>query len=305
MGKIDRLYAITVYLLNNGKATARELSEKFEVAVRTIQRDIDAICQAGIPVVAETGIKGGYYLAENFRMDAHTATNEDYAFILTALKGLNSALDNPKLHATMEKVASLTKEPNNGIILDLSVLREGDNQLLHILREAIRTRHRVSFEYTNADSITRLHTVEPIGLVYRWYAWYLLAYSKVKKDYRTYKLIRMRKAKITDEVITKAHKSSEEILRDIEKNLPNKPAEITVHCKAEARARALEYLNGKITCEYENGDCDMTLYVIENEQVWFGMLLSLGDGIEVKEPEHIRKRLLETAKKIASLYQKL
>jgi predicted DNA-binding transcriptional regulator YafY len=47
VGKIDRLYAITVYLLNNGKASSRELSQKFEVSVRTIQRDIDALCQAG------------------------------------------------------------------------------------------------------------------------------------------------------------------------------------------------------------------------------------------------------------------
>ncbi len=75
MGKIDRLYAITVYLLNNGKATATELSRKFEVSVRTVQRDIDSLCQAGIPIVAETGASGGYYLVESFRMDAHMALN--------------------------------------------------------------------------------------------------------------------------------------------------------------------------------------------------------------------------------------
>lgn len=54
MGKINRLYAITVYLLNNGKATVAELSRKFEVSVRIVQRDTDSLCQAGIPIVAET-----------------------------------------------------------------------------------------------------------------------------------------------------------------------------------------------------------------------------------------------------------
>jgi len=49
----------------------------------------------------------------------------------------------------------------------------------------------------------------------------------------------------------------------------------------------------------------MTLYVIENEHLWFGTLLSLGDGIEIKAPEHIGNRVLETAKRITSLYQKL
>ena len=109
MGKIERLYAITVYLLNIGKATASELSRKFEVSVRTVQRDIDSLCQAGIPIIAETGANGGYYLAENFRMDAHMATNEDYTFILTAQKGFSSAMNSSKIDATLQKNCFINK----------------------------------------------------------------------------------------------------------------------------------------------------------------------------------------------------
>jgi predicted DNA-binding transcriptional regulator YafY len=305
VGKVDRLYAITTYLMNHGKTPARELSQKFEVSVRTIQRDIDSLCQAGIPIVAETGANGGYYLEEDFRMDAHTVSNEDYSFILTSLKGFYSAMKSPRIISTLEKVASLTKNPDNKIILDFSVLREGDNQLLQILQDAIHTKCPVRFEYTNADNITRIHNVEPIAVVYRWYSWYLLAYSVVKNDYRTYKLIRMRKAKIVDAAFTLEHRKAEEILHDIDKQMPRKLTEITVYVKSEARAKAVEYLNGTITREYDNNDCDMVLNVIENEHLWFGMLLSLGDGIEVKAPEHIRNRVLESAKKMVALYQKL
>jgi predicted DNA-binding transcriptional regulator YafY len=305
VGKVDRLYAITTYLMNHGKTPARELSQKFEVSVRTIQRDIDSLCQAGIPIVAETGANGGYYLEEDFRMDAHTVSNEDYSFILTSLKGFYSAMKSPRIISTLEKVASLTKNPDNTIILDFSVLREGDNQLLQILQDAIHTKCPVRFEYTNADNITRIHNVEPIAVVYRWYSWYLLAYSVVKNDYRTYKLIRMRKAKIVDAAFTLEHRKAEEILHDIDKQMPRKLTEITVYVKSGARAKAVEYLNGTITREYDNNDCDMVLNVIENEHLWFGMLLSLGDGIEVKAPEHIRNRVLESAKKMVALYQKL
>jgi predicted DNA-binding transcriptional regulator YafY len=255
--------------------------------------------------VAETGANGGYYLEEDFRMDAHTVSNEDYSFILTSLKGFYSAMKSPRIISTLEKVASLTKNPDNTIILDFSVLREGDNQLLQILQDAIHTKCPVRFEYTNADNITRIHNVEPIAVVYRWYSWYLLAYSVVKNDYRTYKLIRMRKAKIVDAAFTLEHRKAEEILHDIDKQMPRKLTEITVYVKSEARAKAVEYLNGTITREYDNNDCDMVLNVIENEHLWFGMLLSLGDGIEVKAPEHIRNRVLESAKKMVALYQKL
>ncbi len=303
--KTDRLYAITVYLLNHGKTSASELARKFEVSVRTVQRDIDSLCQAGIPIVAETGASGGYSLSEAFRLDAHTATNEDYALMLTALKGFATAMKSRRLDEAVEKIAALAREASNGVILDFSVLRERDGALLETLGEAVKAKRPVRFEYTNADNATRIHTVEPLAVVYRWYAWYLLAYSTVKDDYRTYKLVRMRNAEIVDAVFTRAHESAEAILRNKDGNTPQTCTEITVRCKSAARAKAVEYLNGQITHEYENGDCDMILSVIENEHFWFGTLLSLGDGVEIRSPEHIRARVLEAAKNIILLYEKL
>jgi len=294
--KIDRLYAITVYLLNHRKTPAAELAKKFEVSIRTVQRDIDALCQAGIPITAETGASGGYYLTDTFRMDGHTATQEDYSFILTALKGFSSAINDPKINVTLEKLSALTKDKNESIILNFSVLREGDEKLLQTLQSAIRTRHPLRFTYTNADSIMRIHTVEPIAVVYRWYAWYLLAYSTVEDDYRTYKLVRMSNAEVVNAPFIKEHDTAETILRENDRKNTQVCTAVAVRCKPDARAKAIEYLNGKITREYENG-CEMTLYVIENEHFWLGTLLSLGDGIEIIEPEHIRARVLDAAKK--------
>lgn len=303
--KTDRLYAITVYLLNHGKSSANELARRFEVSVRTIQRDIDALCRAGIPVIAEMGTSGGYYLSESFKMDSHTVTNEDYSYILTALKGFATAIDNQKIKDTVEKVSTLVHEQNDSIILDFSVLREGDNQLFQILQDAVRLKHPVSFEYTNAENVNRIHTVEPIAVIYRWYAWYLLAFSTVKCDYRTYKLVRMRNAEIINAEFSKEHKSAEEILNSSDSISTYSFTEVTIRCHAEARAKAIEYLNGTITCEYENGDCDMVLHVIEKEHFWFGTLLSLGDSVKILSPEHIIDRVLKSAKKIVSLYEKL
>lgn len=303
--KTDRLYAITVYLLNHGKTSANELSRRFEVSLRTIQRDMDALCQAGIPVISETGANGGYSLSENFKMDAHTVTDEDYSYILTALKGLASAVNIQKLNTTVEKVTTLATDRNNGIILDFSVLQERDHQLFEMLQKAVRLKQAVQFEYTNAENVSRVHTVEPVAVIYRWYAWYLLAYSTVKGDYRTYKLIRMKNAEIIHEKFSKEHQSAEEIMNRSDEISTSGFTKITVRCHAEACAKAIEYLNGRIICEYENGDCDMILRVIEKEHFWFGTLLSLGDGVEILSPDHIKARVLKAAKKIISLYEKL
>lgn len=302
--KTDRLYAITVYLLNHGKTTAKELSEKFEVSVRTIQRDVDSLCLSGIPIVAETGASGGYYLDGSFRMNAQMVSKEDYSFILTALKGFSSAVRDANLDATVEKISALAKEKNDGFILDFSSLREIDPHLFQLLQTAIKRKNPVRFEYTNADNVSRTHTVEPVAVAYRWYAWYLLAYSTVKGDYRTYKLIRMRKAEIVQAPFTKKHGNPEKIFWENAQNDSRQEIVISIRCKKEARAKAIEYLNGQIVSEYENGDCEMKLYVVENEHFWFGSLLALGNGVEVLSPERVKNRVVQAAEKIFSLYKK-
>ena len=90
MMKTDRLYALTLYLLNHGKSSASELARHFDVSVRTIQRDIDALCQAGIPICAFTGTNGGYEILSDFRMNNQLASEDEYAYIATAINGLKT-----------------------------------------------------------------------------------------------------------------------------------------------------------------------------------------------------------------------
>ena len=102
--KSDRLYAITVYLLNHGRTSAAELARHFEVSVRTIQRDIDSLCQAGVPVAAVNGSHGGYEISERFRLDSHLASNDDFSYIFAALRGLKTALGNNDANRIYEKI---------------------------------------------------------------------------------------------------------------------------------------------------------------------------------------------------------
>ncbi len=303
--KIDRLYAITIYLLNHRKTSASELARRFEVSLRTIQRDIDTLCLAGIPIVAVTGAAGGYEIIDTFRMEQHASTQEDYSHILTALQGLATATNDPKVNATFEKLASLTKAGERSIILDFSVLHEGNEKILQLLQSAVLSKRTVNFTYTNTDNVTRSHMVEPIAVLYRWYAWYLLAYSTVKKEYRTYKLVRMSDLQVTDIAFSREHESVDAILRAADKTDSRTYMNVTIRCKAEAKARAIEYLHGIITEEFDNGDVLMTLNVVENEHFWFGMLLSLDDSVEILEPEGLRLRVLDAAKTIFALYNKL
>lgn len=216
-----------------------------------------------------------------------------------------SATENEKAKNTLEKLSHAANPDDTGIILDFSVLREGDYTILQQLQAAVTQKQTVRFTYTNNNNETRVHHVEPIAVLYRWYAWYLLAYSRVRDDYRTYKLIRMSNLEVTDETFLREHEPADVIFQKTNKKDSREYTDVLLRCKQAAKTRAIEYLKGTVTEELPGGDVLIKTCVVENEQFWFGALLSLGDDIEVVEPDTIRQRAIQTAKKILELYGEL
>ena len=184
-------------------------------------------------------------------------------------------------------------------------MKERDTEKIAKLREAILIQKQVTFEYSNAVNEVKRHTVEPIVIIYRWYAWYLIAYSPAKNAYGMYKLVRMSDIEITKESFRKSHEAPSMILKKMEKQSEETVERVRVTCKKSSKAKVIEYLNGKILQEYDNGDCEMIFYVVPREFHWFGALMALGNEVEVLEPEWIKEKMVETSEKIISLYQEL
>ena len=141
-------------------------------------------------------------------MNNQLASEDEYAYIATAINGLKTVTNNSMADDIYEKITAISKNNNTGMILDFSVLREGDETLLKTLQSAVKNKQVVRFTYTNNGGGTREeHCVEPIAVIYKWYAWYMLAYNTAKQDYRTYKLVRMEDVCITEDEFSKEHKS--------------------------------------------------------------------------------------------------
>ncbi|MCC8046310.1 MAG: HTH domain-containing protein, partial [Clostridiales bacterium] len=88
--KIDRLIGILSILLQKDTVTAPELAERFEVSRRTINRDVEDLCRAGIPVVTKQGANGGISIMDNYRMERTLLTNTEMQDILAGLRSLDS-----------------------------------------------------------------------------------------------------------------------------------------------------------------------------------------------------------------------
>ncbi|MEG6613316.1 YafY family protein [Pseudoclostridium thermosuccinogenes] len=305
--RIDRLIGITMYLLNRNVVSARELADKFEVSVRTIVRDVEALNMAGIPISSSTGAKGGYEILDTFKLNKQITNMDDYLFIIAALKGMCSAYDNKKIESTLEKLLAVSgcKNDNQRIFLDFGVAKEGENipEYVHMLENAISEEYMVEFDYTDSENRTNHRIIEPLALTYKWYAWYLFGYCTYKKDYRFFKLNRINNLIITKASFEHKHTSIAELLEAQWSNDRRTYWNIKLLCKAEVKVPVMEYLKGRVLEEHETGDFIISLHYPENERMWFSLLLGFGDKVKVLEPQELKDRLLQKANEIQNLYK--
>ena len=192
--KIDRMIGILSILLQQEKVTAPYLAEKFEVSRRTINRDIEALCMAGIPLVTEPGQNGGVSIMEGYKIDRTVFTTQDMQAILAGLRSLDSISGTNQYQQLMEKLsagASNLIAGDTHILIDLSSwYKSALSPKIELLHSAILSTNRVAFTYHSPKGESQ-RTVEPYDLIFQWAGWYLWGWCVTRKDFRLFKLNRM------------------------------------------------------------------------------------------------------------------
>ena len=135
--KLERLISIIFKLLNNEILSASSLADEFQVSTRTIYRDIEAICAAGIPVVSYQGTNGGFGIIEGYKFDRSLIGSYDILNLVTVLSSLSSIFEDKEVEHTIERLKMLDTSGNNRTLLvDLDSHRTEPNSLMD-LRKAI------------------------------------------------------------------------------------------------------------------------------------------------------------------------
>ena len=185
--KIDRLMGILTVLLRSPGVTAPELAERFEVSRRTITRDMEALCRAGVPIVSRQGAGGGFSVQSGYRVPDDLFTRQELRTLLAAAQGVDSLSGG-------ENAARLRSRVPEGeadwIEIDLAGQSPRIKQLFPQLRDAILAESCVRIAYCGRESaVTRV--VEPHRLVCKWGGWYLIAWCRLRRDFRLFKLARI------------------------------------------------------------------------------------------------------------------
>ncbi len=309
--KIDRLLSIVIHLLSRDLVSATALAGRFGVTVRTIQRDVDAINAAGIPVTAIHGPNGGYKILDTFRLDRQFFTFDDLFFITTALQGIADSLESPTVEKTADKMRSLARgrsldelaDRAERLYIDFSALGYSARRKAHmaVVQDAIARNRCISFSYTDSRLKPSTRVVEPYTLVFKWFSWYLFAWCRARRDFRLFRLSRIRDPKMKPEVFRRRAVSLKEYFERMSAQAP--PAvPVVLRFRPELRVLAEDYFNFADVSEGEDGAVTARFRLPEDNWL-YGMILSWGDGVQVISPASLRKKIAEICEKTRKMYE--
>lgn len=298
--QINRLFKIVYYLLENGKSTAPELAEKFEVSIRTIYRDLDAISAAGIPVYATQGKGGGISLLDDYILEKSLLSEKEKEQMLMALQGISST-EGKRTNELLSKLSAFFQMKNTDWIeVDFSdwVKNTASQDIFNDIKKAIFDRHIISFSYFDSKGFRLSRSVKPIKLIFKSKDWYLYGFCLLRNDYRFFKLTRKKELVITTETFIREISDKPGTKTEIQNY---NTVSVNLKFSPQAAFRVYDEFADSVTTDRENN-----LYVTTNlpdNEIMYSYLLTFGNFVEVLSPKYVRTGIMEKLKLILEKYK--
>lgn len=306
MNRIDRLTAILL-LLQGGKRPAAEIARRFEVSRRTIQRDIDALCEMGIPITADLGISGGYSLPPDYSLPPLALTLHEALLLRLALSSLLQLSETPfkeERESLLAKIQTLLPRRASGDLdqiqqtLSLDIpSRPYQAPFLDHLLESAREQLWLSVTYRSENGVSQ-QTLLPLRLRTEAGLWYCEAYSYEREGTRVYRVDRF-----LDVRVAPSPPQLERPVSTIVHVHPSFP-EIRIHLTARGvlKLEHEPHLAARLQPQGE-GEGLLSMRLRPEEYDWLvNILLTLGTDAKVLAPEGLRIRVRAVAQKIAGHY---
>lgn len=301
--RATRLVSLLLLLQLRGQLTAAELAGHFEVSVRTVHRDVEALVAAGVPVEAVRGPAGGYRLAGGYRtkLTGLTAEEAEALFVAPAPAaelGLGGVLTNARLKVLSALPPELQERASRAeryFHLDTRGWFRAEDTVPHLPTIAAATwqERRLTARYREGRKVVT-RTLDPLGLVLKGGAWYLVARRNV--GMRVYRVSRFASVRLRDDGFERPEGFDlagywDESSRRFESSRP----------RVEVKVRASELAVRYLPRDLQGGD-GVFVVGFQSLEDAYRELLRFGPDAEVLEPRELRERIAATAKEVASLY---
>lgn len=289
----SRLFKILYYLLKKGRTTAPELAKRFEVSVRTIYRDMDALSEAGIPIYAEAGRNGGIYLLDGFVLEKAVLSDTEKQEILASLQSLSAVGASYDKNMLTKLSALFQVSSEDWMEADFSRWGEKseDNEKFDVIKKAVIKRNAMKIQYEGAYQGGSKRVIYPLKLMYKAKEWYLKAFCTQKQDFRLFKLTRIIEWEVLEDTFEPM------IFPRYEEEPQHTENKIILCFTREMAYRVYDEFDRKQVTRLENGELQVTANMPEDEWL-IGYLLSFGVQVDVIQPTYLKEVLAKRAKEI-------
>lgn len=298
---MDRLLGIITILLNNEKIKAKYLAEKFEVSVRTIYRDIEDICKAGVPIITFQGGDGGIGIVKEYKLDKSVLTKSELENILIGLKSIQSMFIDKNIDLLLEKLNPKREDviSVNNIIIDLASFHQSSlREKIELIRKAIDERKELFFRYYSKHGIFE-RNIEPYLVIFRLSAWNVLGFCKEENDFILFKLTRMTDIIISDTIFNVRDIPEEKLKK---KDFFNDKYTVTMLIDRSLEYKLIDYIEFSSYEITEDNRIKVDMPYINYEFI-IELILSFGDKVEVLSPKHVIEDLKIRVENILNKYK--
>jgi predicted DNA-binding transcriptional regulator YafY len=312
MNRLDRLTSMLIQLQSKRVVKAQDLAERFGISLRSVYRDIRSLEEAGVPLVGEAGV--GYSIMEGYRLPPVMFTADEATAFITAEKLIENLTDPhtaDQYKSALYKIKSVLRSDEKAHIevLDeqISVLTnpylpETKQAALQPMLHAIARKQVLHIEYSTIYSEQKTtRDVEPVGVFFMSNNWYLIAWCRLRNDYRSFRTDHIRSLFLKDLAFDKKHVTLKEYLKKYSKEREMKLTEVKIAVQSDRVAHLGEqkFYHGFISQQEKNGMTELTFMVSSLEGIarWYMMF---GDVGRIISPPSLKKRVAEIMKGTAA-----
>lgn len=298
--KENRYFQMIYLLLDKGQMTAPELADYFEVSIRTIYRDIDILSSAGIPIYATQGKGGGIAIQDSYVLKKSLLSEQEQKQILMALQGIR-VLEDEQINMLLSKLSGVfQRQQGNWLEIDFSTWTKSGagKHNFQLLQSAIWKSRIVSFSYYSGKGEQTKRIIEPHKLVFKTSDWYLYGYCTLRKDFRFFKLTRIRDLKLQD---AEYMRETPEHIFERSDEFEMKTVQVTLLFDAGMSHEVFEKFDEEVS-EQEDGSLLVTTILPDNELL-YSYVLSCRERVEVLSPPYVRDNVRKRVGKMLEIYK--
>jgi predicted DNA-binding transcriptional regulator YafY len=309
MNRIDRISAILIQLQSRRVVKAADIAERFSISLRTVYRDVKTLEEAGIPLIGEAGV--GYSIMDGYRLPPVMFTKEEATAFLTAEKFVETMTDASTMtnyKSAMYKVRAILKTTEKDLLENIDdrieVLRTAhmpeaaNTDHIQTILHSIAQRKVLALNYFAQHS--QEHTkryVEPIGIFFQSGYWHLIAFCRLRKAYRDFRVDRIKNLTVTEEHYPDEHPALKEYIAQTAKEKELDAVVILVDKSIHAHLENQKYYSGFISEKHIGDSVEMTFLTgsLEGFARWYMMY---GEKAEIITPDSLKDRVRDLTEKL-------